>query len=186
MHPHQRRDLTTAVVLGAMVLSLPAAAAIPSFSNGGAQYWVAFDPTGRDIGPVQFMAKRVEILNTSNAPNAVTVYYEPLHKTLCTQTLAPGAMTTCAVASTPDLARGYFQVIAAQPVLAGGTSDAAFMNFAQQPNGSFGAEPEHGRIFSVPLVFQQGCPPRPGSGCPDGRNVIDRSGATIERMQQPR
>jgi hypothetical protein len=87
--------------------------------------------------------------------------------------------------STPALTRGYFQVIAAQPVLAGGSSDTAYMNFAQEDaQGRFGADPAHGAVISVPLTFQQGCPPRPGNGCPDGRLAIDPNGGTVGRFQQ--
>ena len=181
----QWREIATAALLGAMAIA-SAAQAAPAFSNGGSQYWVAFDPNGRDLGGVQFMAKRIVVLNTSNQPNAFTVFYEPAHTTICAMTLAPGAVTTCGVMSTAAMVGGYFQVVAAQPVLVGGSSDTAFMNFAQQPQGNFGADPSHGAVISVPLAWQQGCPPRPGTGCPDGRVAIDPNGATTGRFQQMR
>jgi hypothetical protein len=184
MARNHRRALAAAVLLGAIGVSGGAPAA-PVFSNGGGQYWVAFDPTGRDLGPVHFMSKRIVVLNTSNQPNDVSVFYEPAHTSICATTLAPGAVGTCGVVSSPATVGGYFQVIAAHPVLAGGSSDTAYMDFAQQnAQGQFGADPAHGAVISVPLSFQPGCPPRPGNGCPDGRIAIDPNGGAVGGLQQ--
>jgi hypothetical protein len=142
------------------------AAATPPVSNGGARQWVAFDPDGRSIGPVQFLSKTVSIVNTSTAGNAFTVYYEPAHIAICGGTLGAGAMSLCGVQPTQHLAGGYFQVIAAQPVLMGGRSEVPVIRYAQNPQGTYGADTSTGTIQNIPLVWQQGCPPRHGSGCP--------------------
>jgi hypothetical protein len=66
-----------------------------------------------------------------------------------------------------ELSGGYFQVIAAQPVLMGGYTEVATLSYAQEsPTGPFGAETTKGTIQNIPLVWQQGCPPRKGTGCP--------------------
>jgi hypothetical protein len=141
----------------------------PSFSNGGGQYWVAFDPNGRNIGNVGFMSKRIFLVNTSNQLNAFTIYDEPAHTRICAQTLGPGQTGECDVQPGPPVFGDYFQVIAAQPVLMGGTSDTAYMSYTQQGAANGLADTSHGLVISVPLIWQQGCPPSPGNGCPDGR-----------------
>ena len=144
-------------------------AALPPVSNGGARYWIAFDPQGRTIGPVQFLSKIVTIVNTSTANNGFTVYYEPAHVAICGTTLAAGAMTRCGVQSSQQqqLSGGYFQVIAAQPVLMGGYTEVPTLSYAQEsPTGPFGAETTKGTVQNIPLNWQQGCPPRKGAGCP--------------------
>ena len=79
---------------------------------------------------------------------------------------------------------GYFQVIAAAPVLVGGSSDTPFMNFVQDAQGNFGADPSHGAVISVPFTWQEGCPPRPGTGCPDGSiTAVAPTGVTNGRFQ---
>jgi hypothetical protein len=73
-----------ALVVGLVALGAAAGAlAAPPISNGGARMWLAFDPEGRTIGPVQFLQKIVTIANTSNAANAFTVFYEPQHLSIC-------------------------------------------------------------------------------------------------------
>ncbi|HEY2216985.1 MAG TPA: hypothetical protein VGH21_05785 [Solirubrobacteraceae bacterium] len=154
-------------------------AALPSVSNGGARQWIAFDPQGRTIGPVQFLSKIVTIVNTSTASNGFSVYYEPQHVLLCGTTLAAGAMTRCGVQSSQqqELSGGYFQVIAAQPVLMGGYTEVPTLSYAQEsPTGPFGAETTKGTIQNIPLIWQQGCPPRKGTGCP----VSPTSGVAVK------
>ena len=158
----------------------------PLVSNGGAKQWVAFDPTGRNIGPVQFLVRHVTIVNTSNAPNTFQISYEPTHFLLCAGTLGAGQMNLCGVQPKQQLFGGYFQVVAAHSVLMGGQIDAPVIRFVQNsppftnaaPNGGFGADPSTGIIQLIPLVWQQGCPPRHGSGCPDerARETAPRSG----------
>ncbi len=155
------------VILSVMTVATAAYAA-PVARNGGARQWVAFNPVGRDLGPVQFLQTTVAIVNTSTAPSKFTIFHEPAHVQLCAGTLAPGASSLCGGQPTQRFGRGYFQVIATEPVLMGGQSDVPVMGFAQEANGTFGANPSTGTILVVPLVWQQGCPPRQGSGCPDG------------------
>jgi hypothetical protein len=180
MSRHVLLALASAALVGATTL---AAHAAPAVSNGGAQYWVAFDPNGRDVGSVFFASKRFFIVNTSNQPNAYTIYDEPSHKTICSGTLGPGQMDTCGTQQGPVEYNNYFQVIAAQPVLVGGTSDTAFLNYTQQGGAPAQADTAHGMIIGVPLTWQQGCPPRPGDGCPDGRIAVDPNGGAIGRVQ---
>lgn len=144
------------------------AAKTPTVSNGGARQWIAFDPDGRSIGPVQFLSKTVSIANTSTAGNAFTIYYEPAHIAICAGALGAGGTSLCGIQPTQHLSGGYFQVIAAQPVLMGGRSEVPVLQYAQNPDGSYGADTSRGTIQNIPLVWQQGCPPRHGSGCPDG------------------
>jgi hypothetical protein len=184
MPQHRWREIVTVALLGAMAIS-EAVQAAPAFSNGGSQYWIAFDPNGRTLGNVQFLTKRILVLNTSNAPNAFTIFYEPQHTKFCAATLEPGAMTTCGQMSTPAMVGGYFQVVAAEPVLVGGSSDTPFMNFTQDAQGNFGADPSHGTVISVPFAWQQGCPP-PVTGCPDGPTAVGPTGVTTGRLQQMR
>jgi hypothetical protein len=152
--------------------------AAPIVRNGGARHWVAFNPVGRNLGPVQFLQKTVLIVNTSTAPNAFKIFHEPAHVLFCSGTLAPGTSALCGTQPTQRFDGGYFQVIAAEPVLVGGQSDTPVMGFAQQANGTFGANPSTGTILIVPLVWQEGCPPRRGSGCPDG-SVTAGTGGTV-------
>jgi hypothetical protein len=167
------------VATGALVIALAVTLAAVAFaskpvrsvkpqtiSNGGARQWIAFDPDGRTIGPVQFLSKTISIVNTSNASNAFTIYYEPAHVAICAATLGPGASSLCGVQPTQHLSGGYFQVIAAQNVLMGGRSEVPTIRYAQNPDGSYGADTSGGTIQNVPLTWQQGCPPRHGSGCP--------------------
>lgn len=165
----------TAMLASRYVHSAPApVVSHPVVSNGGARQWVAFDPIGgRNLGSVQFLFKSIQIVNTSNVPNAYSVTYEPVHLNVCGGTLAAGGAALCGVQPSQHLAGGYFQVIAAQPVLMGGYTDVPVMRFAQtSQGGAFGADPSTGIIQYIPLVWQQGCPPRPGSGCPDGAASI--------------
>src|SRR5438270_7432073 len=163
-------------VAGAALAATPV---LPTITNGGARMWLAFDPEGRTIGQVQFLQKIVTVVNTSNAANTYTIYYEPQHITVCAGTLAAGGTSLCGVQPTQHLSGGYFQVIAAQPVLMGGHSDMPVIRYAQQsPNGPFGADPSTGMIQNIPFVWQQGCPPRPGSGCPNG-NVVGGGGGVV-------
>lgn len=142
-------------------------AKVPLVSNGGARQWIAFDPDGREIGPVQFLFKTVSIVNTSNAVNAFTIYYEPAHLPICSGKLGPGEKSLCGVQPSQHLSGGYFQVIAAQNVLMGGRSEVPTIRYVQNPDGSYGADTSSGAIQDIPLVWQQGCPPRRGSGCPE-------------------
>jgi hypothetical protein len=173
-----RGVLGTGVLVFAVLIAVMAAAVTfaskpvrsaraPTVINGGARQWIAFDPDGRQIGPVQFLSKTVSIVNTSNASNAFTLYYEPAHLAICAGTLGAGAMSLCGVQPTQHLSGGYFQVIAAQPVLMGGRSEVPTIRYVQNPDGSYGADTSTGAIQNIPLVWQQGCPPRHGSGCPE-------------------
>jgi hypothetical protein len=160
--------LAAAALAAATAALATAAQAAPVFSNGGSQYWVAFDPVGRTLGNVQFLTKRISVLNTSAVANAITIYYEPQHILFCQQTLQPGQMTICGQMSSPQMVNGYFQVVAAQPVIVGGSSDTPVMNFSQDPQGNFIADPSHGTVFAMPFDWQPGCPPRGADGCPTG------------------
>jgi hypothetical protein len=193
MHLSTKRATIGAIALAAIVaLTATAAvalaskrahrAALPSVSNGGARQWIAFDPQGRTIGPVQFLSKIVTIVNTSTANNGFSVYYEPQHVLLCASTLGAGTMTRCGVQTSQQqqLSGGYFQVIAAQPVLMGGYTEVPTLSYAQEgPTGPFIAETTKGTIENIPLVWQQGCPPRKGTGCP----VSPTSGVTVKGVK---
>ena len=181
-----RKVAAAAALAGAMAVS-GAAQAAPVYSNGGSPYWIAFDPNGRALGNVQFLSKRFMVVNVSNATNAFTITYEPAHTTLCSGTLQPGAMTICGTQSTPAMVNGYIQVVAAEPVVVGGSSDTPFMNFFQEdPNGKFGADPAHGTVISMPFEWLPGCPPRPGTGCPDGSVVAGSTGVPTRQFQPMR
>ena len=65
------------------------AAKAPTVTNGGARQWVAFDPEGRSIGPVQFLSKTISIVSTSTARNSFTLYYEPAHTLICASAVGP-------------------------------------------------------------------------------------------------
>jgi hypothetical protein len=163
---------------GALVVVLIAAMAVvafasnqvrsakaPTVTNGGARQWVAFDPEGRTIGPVQFLSKTISIVSTSTARNSFTLYYEPAHVHICSGPIGPSP-TLCGVQPNVHLSGGYFQVIATQPVLVAGHSDVPVITYAQEANGTYGADATKGTIQNIPLLWQQGCPPRVGSGCP--------------------
>jgi hypothetical protein len=141
------------------------AAKVPAVTNGGARQWVAFDPEGRSIGPVQFLSKTISVISTSTARNSFTLYYEPAHTLICASAVGP-APVLCGVQPSVHLSGGYFQVIATQPVLVAGHSDVPVISYAQEPNGTYGADATKGTIQNIPLLWQQGCPPRVGSGCP--------------------
>jgi hypothetical protein len=157
--------LVAATAVVAFASNQVRAAKAPIVNNGGARQWVAFDPDGRSIGPVQFLSKTVSIVSTSTAANSFTLYYEPAHLLICAGGVGP-APTLCGVQPTTHLSGGYFQVIATQPVLVGGRSEVPVISYAQETNGTYGADASKGIIQNIPLVWQQGCPPRPGSGCP--------------------
>jgi hypothetical protein len=200
MPRHALHALAASLTLGAMVVGSggQAAPAISSgetltvagvvqggapFSNGGGQYWVAFDPNGRNIGNVGFMSKRIFLVNTSNQLNAYSIYDEPAHTRICAETLGPGQTGECDVQPGPPIFGDYFQVIAAQPVLVGGTSDTAYMSYTEQGAANGLADTSHGLVISVPLIWQQGCPPAPGNGCPDGRAApLPTAPATTGRL----
>jgi hypothetical protein len=141
-------------------------------SDGGARLWIAFDPPARPIGGVLGSPKFVSVANTSTANNPITVYYEPAHVALCKLTLAPGEMERCFVQLSQHLDNGYFQVIATQPVVVGGNSQVPEIQYSQNADGTFSANPAMGTSQDVPLVWQEGCPPRHGSGCPTGATSI--------------
>ncbi|HEV7529830.1 MAG TPA: hypothetical protein VGO29_13120 [Solirubrobacteraceae bacterium] len=141
-------------------------AAVPAVTNGGAKQWIAFDPDGRSIGPVQFLSKTVSLVSTSTASGKFSVYYEPQHLLICAGTIGGGANTLCGVQPTTHLSGGYFQVISATPVLMGGRSEVPTLSYTQEKDGTYVADTSKGTIQNIPLVWQQGCPPRKGSGCP--------------------
>ncbi len=74
----------------------------------------------------------------------------------------------CGAQSTQHLENGFFQVVAARPVVMGGRSEVPTIDYQQQPDGTFGAEPAKGTIQNIPFNWQQGCAPFAGSGCPSG------------------
>jgi hypothetical protein len=162
----------TAIAFAALMTSSAvafAAPAAPFASNGGARQWLAFDFSGRFVmGDVQFLQKIIVIVNTSNVSNPFKIFYEPQHIAFCAGTLAPGANTLCGAQPTQHLSGGYFQVIAAQPVLMGGHSDVPVMRYTQDHQGINGADPSTGIVQYIPFVWQQGCPPRQGVECPNG------------------
>lgn len=158
------------LALAALTVATSVASA-QAVSNGGARQWIAFDPRGRNLGEVQFLQKVINIVNTSTAPNKFAIFYEPQHIAFCSGTLGPGATTICGTQPNQRFPGGYFQVIADQPVLMGGYSDVPVMRYAQQGTQAFGADPSTGVVQYVPFVWQPGCPPRPGSGCPTGSIV---------------
>jgi hypothetical protein len=158
------------------------AAKTPTVNNGGARLWIAFDPDGRSIGPVQFLSKTVSIVNTSTARNTYTLTYEPAHLVICRGTLAAGASAFCGVQPTQHLSGGYFQARATQPVLLGGHSDVPVIRYVQNsPGGTYGADPSTGEIQNIPLNWQPGCPPKRGSGCPDGSLTNTNGGGNVQR-----
>ena len=57
-------------------------------------------------------------------------------------------------------------MISATPVLMSGDVEVPEFAFAQEANGKYIADTSKGTIANLPLTWQQGCPPRPGSGCP--------------------
>ena len=155
----------------AMIVATPTVSAQQVASNGGARQWIAFDPAGRNLGQVQFLQKIINIVNTSTAQNNYTIFYEPQHTRFCGGTLAPGAAALCGTQPNQRFSGGYFLVIADQPVLMGGYSDVPVMRYAQQGTQAFGADPSSGLVQYVPFVWQPGCPPRSGSGCPTSATV---------------
>jgi hypothetical protein len=163
---------TVAAVTVASASSQPRAASAATTSYGGGRLWIAFDPPARPIGGVLGETKFVSVLNTSTANNALTVYYEPAHFPLCRLTLAPGELRNCDVQISQHLENGYFQVIAAQSVLMGGNSKVPEIRYEQNANGTFSANTSGGSTQDVPLVWQQGCAPKRGSGCPTGATSI--------------
>ncbi len=61
--------LLIAVVIVASAAAVSSASkahstAAPVVSNGGAKQWIAFDPDGRSIGPVQFLSKTISMVST--------------------------------------------------------------------------------------------------------------------------
>ena len=166
----------------ALGVMTPVASAQQVFSSGGAREWVAFNPDGRNLGQVQFLQKIINIVNTSTVPNRYSIFLEPEHRRLCEGTLAPGETTICPVRFGERWVGGYFQVIAAQPVLMGGYSDVPVMRYAQEKQ-VYIADPSTGVVQYIPFVWQPGCPPRSGSGCPTsatvggGRGGVGRGGA---------
>ena len=92
-------------------------AAVPIAGAGGARYWIAFDPVGRSIGPVQFLQKQVQILNTTSASNAFTIFYKPPFAAaivFCKGTLGAAQMQVCGAQNPQQFENGYFQVVAAR------------------------------------------------------------------------
>lgn len=180
---------TLALGLAGAMCAGPAYAA-PAFNNGGARHWIAFDSQGRQLGDVQFLQKIVLIVNTATVANRFTIFYEPQHIAFCSGTLAPGGTAICGTQPNQRLSGGYFQVIAAQPVLMGGHSDVPVMRYAQQGTQAYGADPASGLLQNQLFVWQQGCPPRPGSGCPAGAVVSGTGGASgglsPGRIENPR
>jgi hypothetical protein len=158
--------LVAATAVVAFASNQVRAAKAPAVTNGGARQWIAFDPDGRSIGPVQFLSKTVSLVSTSTASGKFSVYYEPQHLLICAGTIGGGGNTLCGVQSATHLSGGYFQVISATPVLMGGHSDVPVLSYSQEPNGTYVADTAKGTIQNMPLVWQQGCPPRVGSGCP--------------------
>jgi hypothetical protein len=164
--------LLAAVIIGASVAAVSLASGkarssvVPAVTNGGAKQWIAFDPDGRSIGPVQFLSKTVSLVSTSTASGKFSVYYEPQHLLICAGTIGGGANTLCGVQPTTHLSGGYFQVISATPVLMGGRSEVPTLSYTQEKDGTYVADTSKGTIQNIPLVWQQGCPPRKGSGCP--------------------
>ncbi|MEA2209060.1 MAG: hypothetical protein QOF54_1537 [Solirubrobacteraceae bacterium] len=164
--------LLAAVVIGASVAAVALAsgkarsAVAPTVTNGGAKQWIAFDPDGRSIGPVQFLSKTVSLVSTSTASGKFSVYYEPQHLLICAGTIGFGSNTLCGVQPTTHLSGGYFQVISTTPVLMGGRSEVPTLSYTQEKDGTYVADTSKGTIQNIPLVWQQGCPPRKGSGCP--------------------
>ena len=140
--------------------------AVPVVSNGGAKQWIAFDPDGRSIGPVQFLSKTISIVSTSTGSGKYSIYYEPQHLLICAGTIGGGGNTLCGVQPTTHLSGGYFQVISATPVLMGGRSEVPTLSYSQEKDGTYVADTSKGTIQNIPLVWQQGCPPRRGTGCP--------------------
>ena len=156
-------------------------ALVPTAGSGGARFWIAFDPAGREIGPVQFLQKQVQIVNTTSAANAFTIFYKPSHAAaivFCKGTLAGAEMTVCGAQSSQQLQGGFFQVVAARPVVMGGRSEVPTLSYQQQPDGTFGAETTKGTIQNIPFNWQQGCAPFPGSGCPT-------SAVSVEQIKKP-
>jgi hypothetical protein len=137
-------------------------------TNGGAKDWIAFDPDTRSIGPVQFLSKTFTILSTSTASGKFTLYYEPQHKLICSGAVGGGSLTRCGVqpAEATTLSGGYFQMISASPVLMSGRIEAPEFAYFQEANGKYAADTSKGTIANLPLTWQQGCPPRAGTGCP--------------------
>lgn len=179
MHRSLRTRLTvwTGVLLAVVLASALAAsvssahskshkAAAQPVTNGGARDWIAFDPDARTIGPVQFLSKTFTIIGTSTAGGKFTLYYEPEHKLICSGAAGPGAVTRCGVQPNVQLSGGYFQLISATPVLAAGRVEVPTLSYSQEANGKYIADTSKGTIQNIPLIWQQGCPPRPGSGCP--------------------
>ena len=163
--------LLIAVVIAASAAAVSSASkahstAVPVVSNGGAKQWIAFDPDGRSIGPVQFLSKTISIVSTSTGSGKYSIYYEPQHLLICAGTIGGGGNTLCGVQPTTHLSGGYFQMISATPVLMGGRSEVPTLSYSQEKDGTYVADTSKGTIQNIPLVWQQGCPPRRGTGCP--------------------
>jgi hypothetical protein len=163
------------------------ASVAPIAGSGGARFWIAFDPVGgRDIGPVPFVSKQVQILNTTSVSNPFTVFYVPEHGTasvFCKGTLGAAELFLCVAQPAQHLQFGYFQVVAARPVVMGGRSEVPTIGYQQEANGTFGAETARGTIQNVPFDWQQGCAPFAGSGCPTTAVAIEPSKKTTAKKR---
>jgi hypothetical protein len=153
----------------------------PIIVNGGARFWVAEDEA-RLLAPT--ISKRIKISNTTTASNSFAITYEregfrPARLGVCSGTLNAGQTRICDVqyrqsSSSHSYSGGYFQVRASQAVVVGGH------NWAPAPRWEFEGgrtrTTREGIVEQIPYIWQQGCPPKAGSGCPGDPRV--RPGTT--------
>jgi hypothetical protein len=176
-----------AVVAGVMAATsgVGAAAKNPVVSNGGARDWVAFTNARllNTDGTLSF-EKVISIVNTSTALNGYAVAFiggDGKRTLVCGGKLARGAQAICYLDHAERFATGYFQASAAYPVVMGGSEQTANkQRFQDQAGLHFN---DQVGVTQIPLDWQQGCPPKSGTGCPTGLTV--GAGTTTTVAQAP-
>jgi hypothetical protein len=179
------RTVPWAVALGAAVLAAVVATNSPGqgsnqpLANGGAREWVASDHPGSFQG--LNATKQIVLINTSTEQNSYVVTYErnsaPPRRRICTGTLGAGQRAACQVSGLPPSGPtlGYFQVRSSQPLLPGGYTQVPVRGWEEgtrrvrgrvQGTGRYHFVNTPGVVQHVPYDWQQGCPPKAGSGCP--------------------
>jgi hypothetical protein len=143
-------------------------------SNGGAREWVAFEPLVTVVSTHQSfnILRLFQIVNTSTERSTYTITLErttaPLRITICTGTLQPGQRKVCGGVGRArnGYADGYYQVRASQPVLMGGHVNLPQEDYELVTSGTPRLRfKDRGTIQHLPFDWQQGCPPKAGTGC---------------------
>jgi hypothetical protein len=182
--------VSAAVVAGVMAASsqgeVGRAAKVPVASNGGARDWVAFT-NARLVNTDNTLSfeKAISVVNTSTAVNGYAVAFisgtDGKRTVVCGGKLARGAQATCFIDHAERFSTGYFQASAAYPVVMGGSEQTANKQRVQDQAGLHFNDQVG--VTQIPLDWQQGCPPKAGTGCPAG--VTAGSGTTTTATQSP-